>query len=167
MPPFSQQNSLNSPSYQGYTDQELEELLLVLEKLVFPFFDSVEMYDVYRLSGSKWYKAVRYSLPTGPIETGVAAISQGYKDSWNQNLNLAQRLLRMVTVGVETYITDGLSTFAGETAGSAALSTTGNPAVVAVAYGGASALVTESADRFWINTVNPYLIPRIGLGLWP
>jgi len=150
------------PSHEGYSDPDLDALLWFWDNVASPFFDSAEMYDIYRLSGKGGYKAVTYSLPTGPIEAGIAAFRQGYRDSWTQNLTPAQRVLRMGIVAGETYLTDVASTLSGDFGAVVGLS--GGPVGAAAGYGVSAYLVTVAGNRFWANTVNPN-IP--GLGVWP
>jgi hypothetical protein len=151
------------PSYRGYSDPELDALLWFWDNMAGPFFDSVEMYDIYRLSGKQGYKVLTYSLPTGPVEAGIAALRQGYRDSWTQNLTPTQRVLRIGIVAGETYITDIASTLGGDVGAAIGMSV-GGPVGAAAGYGIAAYLITAAGNRFWTNLVNPN-IP--GLGVWP
>ncbi len=126
----------------------------------------LSMYDAYNLYSKGGWKAVTMALPTGVIEAVVAALAQGYKDSWYQSLSPVQRLGRIGLVGFEAYLTDGASTLGGAAGGAGGFAI-GGPVGAFIGYGAGAVTVSAAGNKFWSNTVNPWLVPSLGLGIWP
>jgi hypothetical protein len=149
----------------GYSDPEIDALFWFWDEVASPFFSSVEMYDIYRISNKGGWKAARYALPTGVIEASVAGLRQGYFDSWTQTLSPIERSGRIFVVFSETLATDAAANLAGDAG--AIIGGPLGPIGAAAGYGTAAALVTHAADRFWAQAINPQFVPRAGLGIWP
>ncbi len=142
--------------------EDLNDIILFWEIVASPFTDLVDMVDIYNLTGSKGYLALRYNLPTGGIEAATAGYRQYYRDRFTSTLSPTQRGLRVAIVVGETYITDILASAAGDLA--AIPGAVEGPIGAAAAYGLTASATTKFMDNFWQNVVN-YNLPF--LGVWP
>jgi RHS repeat-associated protein len=163
---FPQSNIPSSESaHEGFSDPDLDALLLFWDKVADPFFKSEEAYWIYQVTSKGGYKTIKWSLPLGPIEAAVAGVRQGYFDSWTKNFSLIQRGSRIGIVAIEAYATDWAATTAGY--GGALLVSPSGPIGSASGYGIAANLVTNAGERFWQHTVNPWLFDILNLGVYP
>jgi RHS repeat-associated protein len=161
---FSPQcQNMSVPSYEGFSEPDI---IWAWSNFWSHLNTIALMNDAYELAGKGGWKWSSWALPTGAIEGTVAALAQGYKDSWYQSLTPGQRLGRMFVVGSEALLTDGASTLAGGT-GALGGGIVGGPPGAAVGYGTGAIAVSAAGNKFWHDTVNPWLIPALGLGIWP
>jgi RHS repeat-associated protein len=150
------------PSYEGFSEPDF---ILFWNLIASNVNVGLGMQGAYNLYSKGGWRAMTDALPTGWIEAGVAALAQGYKDSWYQNLSPLQRIGRMFLVGAEAYATDGASTLGGAAGGAGGA--IGGPVGAFVGYGVGAVTVSVAGNKFWSNTVNPWLVPSLGLGIWP
>ena len=152
-------------SYGGLSDPDFDALLWFWDKLAKPFFESEEAYWIYQQSSKGGYKALKWSLPLGPIEAVVAGVRQGYFDSWTKNYSLIQRGSRIGVVAFEALATDWAATTAGF--GGALLVSPSGPIGSVAGYGITANLVTNGGEQFWKQTFNPWFFDFLNLGVYP
>ena len=75
------------------------------------------MYNEIINLGKPYYRQVKYSFPTGPLEATIDGLLQAQTDSWSDSLTTRQRIWRPVIVAGETLAIDRLSGAAGKAVG--------------------------------------------------
>lgn len=70
----------STPSYEGFSDSDLDAIFSFWEKIITPVNDFVEIDDIYRMSSHGGWKAARYSLNLGIFEGIVQGARQAYRD---------------------------------------------------------------------------------------
>ncbi|WKZ38421.1 MAG: RHS repeat-associated core domain-containing protein [Anaerolineales bacterium] len=139
------------------------ELLLYWDYILSPLEDGLDMHEAYVLASSKWYKTAVWTLPTGPIEAGIAGYRQYYKDSWfPKTYTPAQRSARVLVVSMEALAIDGISNALGTIAAGGGGSALG-PIGAAGGYG-VTAYAASKAGHNLADKFNTWIFPIVGLG---
>ena len=145
--------------------QEVQNIVFYMEMLQW-VAQGLDVHEAYTLASSKWYKAITWSLPTGPIEVIGAGIKQYYRDSWWRGYSPEQRFFR---IGIAMLEASGIS-WASDMAGNAGTIaggaiTGGNPVGAGIGFLSASYVVSSAGDKM-SKMFNRWFFPLIGLGIY-
>ena len=140
------------------------------------YFD--QLYLILMNYGRPAYKHLKGITPGGPFEGMIGGSLQFVHDLRNPNLHGGQRIGRSILVGLEDWVTDGLSNNVGFPAGAAvggfvggvATSETGPGAVAGATsgatIGGAAGMIAVNEGMNWTwDQVNPWIFNTLNLGI--
>jgi RHS repeat-associated protein len=157
-------NQPQAPASSGWDDPFFEEYLKIFAKnLVLPLLDFMNAHNEIINLGKPYYRQVKYSFPTGPLEATIDGLLQAQTDSWSDSLTTRQRIWRPVIVAGETLAIDRLSGAAGKAVGLSFLPL--GPISIPISL--ASQYLVSSMAQEFVKDINPTLFNRTNLGVYP